>query len=109
LCLQEKRAEALIIAQQSASLNAITRDVRSLIGEQEVSVNVIEAHVESTLKTTEKGVNDLVKAEDYLTSYRWKGLFAVLLVLTTIGVLLGVRFLTLTLTRNPHHFVLTQN
>ena len=53
-------------------------------------MGVIEAHVEATVGATEQGVKDLEKAQDYVRACRWKGLLAMMLVLTTVGVFLGV-------------------
>jgi len=68
------------------------RDLSGLIGEQEESVIVVEKHVDGALKSTEVGVADLEKAQEYVRSCRWKGLLAVFLVLALVGTLLGLHF-----------------
>lgn len=91
--LAEERAdEALAVAQQSAALNRVMRDMHGLVHEQEEALQTVEAKVDSALEHTEKGVAELKQAEKYVHSYRMKWACVLLLVLIAVVVPLVLHF-----------------
>ena len=68
------------------------RELNTVIGEQEEAIAVVEASTVTALASTEKGAEDLVKAQEYQRSYRWKWCFVISVVLLFTGIMILLHF-----------------
>ena len=92
LILQERAQEALAIARAAAELSHVVSDVHGLVHTQEEAVVAIESRTSSALEHTVKGVAELEIAKTYVSSYRRKWAFVLLIVILAIAIPVSLHF-----------------
>lgn len=70
--MQERNAEALSIAKDSAALARTVQDLNTLVVDQGVMLDVVEENVDRAAVKTEAAVQELTTAATYQGKYRCK-------------------------------------